>query len=799
MGVIDKFLRVMFLGDGTQLKQTYNDLNKEGQKFSKEVEKHGINLQAVGKTMVAVGATIVGAFAATVVAVANTAGKINDLSNAAGVSAESFQELAYSAKQEGIEQETLAAGLSKLTKNMGEAKKGTGAAAEAFHEMKIGVTDTHKQLLPVDAILPQIADHFKGMTNPAEKANLAMALFGKTGTQFVAWLSQGSKGMKAYAEEARSMGIILSNETVKALDDFDDTLGNVKAGFGGLGNEIAADIVPALQTFANILKSGLQILNSIPAPIKQLGVQAVALSGGLLLVNGAIMLIISRVPAIIAGLTAMNASFAPFLVGNAIAVGLVAISGIFLKIRDNARLARLEIDKITELPEAKKAEAYWEGQVKGLERLKKVAEDAERANKAAAGSLGGGVVSMGFTPEQQARLDEALKKLTEAHNKVAELTKKEQENSQEVISQKEIQLEKEREIAKKREDFVSEWSQKEKNSAAERSTILSDEIQFKLKSLDTEKAEAIKKSHELGASTANIEKYYLNKKTQIIQEGAKQIGDFEDQSNRQLMEENLNTFNKIANDERNSFTKRRKAEQDAVRLRIALLENDKKQELKKAEELGASKQAILDKYAEKEKAIYIDIEEAHRQSYNQMAGEVVSYLDQLATGEITLKELIKKMAIDWMEVGEKKTIAEGIAGIAQAWADSGGIPYLAIPKTIPIIATTAEAVAGWEAGKAAVRGLEKGGLAVGPSFNLIGEGKYPEAVLPLSDEVLSKIGNSIVNATTNNSNSSSSINNSRSNVTNNFIMKGYDKSELKQLYRDMVPIINSENKRKGLK
>jgi hypothetical protein len=800
MGVIDKFLRVMFLGDGTQLKQTYNDLNKEGQKFSKEVEKHGLNLQAVGKTMVAVGATIVGAFAATVVAVANTAGKINDLSNAAGVSAESFQELAFAAQQEGVSQEQLSAGLVKLTKNMDSARSGSGDAAKAFKAMGINIEDNNGQLRSADSVMKEVADRFKQMQNPAEKTTLALTLFGKAGASLTPFLSQGSAGMKAYAEEAKSMGIILSNETVKALDDFDDTLGNVKAGFGGLGNEIAADIVPALQTFANMLKSGLQILNSIPAPVKQLAVQAIALSGGLLLVNGGIMLIIAKIPAIIAGLTAMNASFAPFLVGNAIAVGLVAISGIFLKIRDNARLARLEIDKITELPEAKKAEAYWEGQVKGLERLKKAAEDAERANKAAAGSLGGGVVSMGFTPEQQARLDEALKKLTEAHNKVAELTKKEQENSQDAINQRQLQLEKEKEILKERQNNEKEWADKvfEINHNA-------------LENLQHEEENALNQANLTEKAKADIKAYYAQKRIELAKNEAdkqQQILESANEKYESTVESNLND---IIRDEKKSQTQRETAANTYYRIQQNRLAATYKKQVADAKNNTKALEAIENTY----RLQSVKLEKDHQEELNQIreagnqaqrdsiATTITDIAVALGNGEETIKDAMKDLVCAELDIFENTLKAEVVAGVAKAWAQAGGNPYIALPLSIAINAEGLLGIAALEAGKAAIRGLAEGGLTNGPSLNWIGEGKYREAVIPLSDDVLSKIGNSIVNATTNNSNSSSvsSTDNSKQIIiySPQKGYNGYSTSELKKLWRDLEPVMKSENKRKGLK
>jgi hypothetical protein len=288
---ISKRLVVQFLGDSSQLQGVYSTVTKDAQKFNKEIKNHGVSMQAVGKTMLAVGGTIVGALAATVVAVSKTGVEIDKMSKTTGVSREEIQKLGYAALQEHASMEQLSAGLVKLSKNMYDANMGTGEAKDTFEELGISVKKSDGTLRSSSDVLLDIADKFKGMTNETEISGAAMKLFGKSGAELVPFLRMGRDGIEELKKEAERLGIVMSEDSVKNMKAFDDSVTAVKAGIGGFATQIASTLVPYMIDLADGLKNAVEWFNQIPAPVRQAVTVGTALAGVVALISGAFIVL----------------------------------------------------------------------------------------------------------------------------------------------------------------------------------------------------------------------------------------------------------------------------------------------------------------------------------------------------------------------------------------------------------------------------------------------------------------------------------------------------------------------------
>lgn len=131
---------------------------------------------------------------------------------AAGLSAESYQELAHAANLAGIEAGSFDSAMVKLNVNLGKAQAGSKKQVDAFN--KLGVTSTD-----ADTALRQIADGLASISDPAERARLAAEIFGKeAGPRLVEMLGQGNAAL----EEMRSTTSKLSDEQVRAAEELAD-------------------------------------------------------------------------------------------------------------------------------------------------------------------------------------------------------------------------------------------------------------------------------------------------------------------------------------------------------------------------------------------------------------------------------------------------------------------------------------------------------------------------------------------------------------------------------------------------
>ena len=106
----------------------------------------------------------------------------------------------------------------QLQDKLQEGSKGT---LEAFERLNLSIEDVKRQ--NVDQAFTAVAEAIGSVEDPMEQTQLAMELFGKAGVDALPAIRQGMSDIR---EEAKKLGAVMSEENIKALDDFDQRLEN---------------------------------------------------------------------------------------------------------------------------------------------------------------------------------------------------------------------------------------------------------------------------------------------------------------------------------------------------------------------------------------------------------------------------------------------------------------------------------------------------------------------------------------------------------------------------------------------
>lgn len=202
-------------------------------------------------------------------------GKLMDLSQTAGVPIETLQELSYAAVQNSGSLEQMVNGLGKLSKNLYAAAQGGQEQAKAFATMGIKIRNTDGTLRASEDVLADIADHFASMPDGAEKVAQSMQVLGRSGAELIPTLNLGSKGLAEMRQEARDLGGILSEDSVKALDDFGDQQDKIKFALSGLRNEVALQLLPTLKDIAGSILTWIKANKKLVAQKIVVVIQAI--------------------------------------------------------------------------------------------------------------------------------------------------------------------------------------------------------------------------------------------------------------------------------------------------------------------------------------------------------------------------------------------------------------------------------------------------------------------------------------------------------------------------------------------
>lgn len=81
-------------------------------------------------------------------------------------------------------------------------------------------------------------------------------------------IAQGSEGIAALTEEAKSMGAVLSEDTIAQLGAFDDSVQRLKQGSEAAHRVIGTVLLPQLQTLAD---SGVTLLGEFTSGLAEAG------------------------------------------------------------------------------------------------------------------------------------------------------------------------------------------------------------------------------------------------------------------------------------------------------------------------------------------------------------------------------------------------------------------------------------------------------------------------------------------------------------------------------------------------
>ena len=200
-------------------------------KSRNEANKFAKNVKRALTTVVTISTVTIGALALLGRQSIKTADNIGKTAKAVGLSAETLQELRFAAAQTGVEVRGLDDSVKRFNRRVGEfATSGGGPAALAIKTLGIEIRDTNGAVRSSEAIFIDTVDAMSKMESQAQRAAIAAQLFGDDfGPKLTPLLDQGVDGIARLREEARNLGIVLSNETVAAAERAEDTFGRLDA------------------------------------------------------------------------------------------------------------------------------------------------------------------------------------------------------------------------------------------------------------------------------------------------------------------------------------------------------------------------------------------------------------------------------------------------------------------------------------------------------------------------------------------------------------------------------------------
>lgn len=190
------------------------------------------------------------------------ADNIITLSMQTGQSTQQLQEFAYASELIDVSVDTMQGSLTKLTNNMQDTMNGTGNAKASFDELGVSVTNADGSMRSANDVFYETIDALGKVKNETERDAMSMDIFGRSAQDLNPLIIQGSKTLKAYADEAHNMGYVLDDEALSALGAVDDAYQRLQKTQEGVKNQLAVEFAPYLEEFYGDLTSGIKTIGS---------------------------------------------------------------------------------------------------------------------------------------------------------------------------------------------------------------------------------------------------------------------------------------------------------------------------------------------------------------------------------------------------------------------------------------------------------------------------------------------------------------------------------------------------------
>jgi methyl-accepting chemotaxis protein len=181
--------------------------------------------------------------------VIDTADALGDLSEKTGITVKELSALGNAAQFNGSSAEEFNDAIVKFQKSLAEAQKGIGSQSDAFKTLGISLKDSDGAYKDTTSLFYEFVDAMAVTAEGATKTKLAQDLLGRSGTNLIPVLNQGSNALKQYQAT-------FDDDFVKRAGEFNDNLDKLSKKLQSVAVTLLGPVVEGFNKFFEFIERG---------------------------------------------------------------------------------------------------------------------------------------------------------------------------------------------------------------------------------------------------------------------------------------------------------------------------------------------------------------------------------------------------------------------------------------------------------------------------------------------------------------------------------------------------------------
>lgn len=195
-----------------------------------------------------------GAFMTGVKTQLDLADAMDETAQKAGMATSTFSEWAYAGRFAGLEMDSLVKVFSKVNEATVKAASGDEKMRNLLVDtLQVQVRNASGALRSNDQVMMDLIERLSSVSDQGLRTAAVMEIFGeKLGPQLLPLINLTKQGVADLREEAKQLGVTVSDEAGAAAGDLNDRLEKLHATQQGLYNQIMTQMLPGLNAMAQL-------------------------------------------------------------------------------------------------------------------------------------------------------------------------------------------------------------------------------------------------------------------------------------------------------------------------------------------------------------------------------------------------------------------------------------------------------------------------------------------------------------------------------------------------------------------